>query len=248
MRTSIDLWVRRSFEGSTFANGGGQRLVYHVPSESAALKIWVTADPLQHERHVREISALSRLDHPALPRVVAPIAQIEIDSQVLAFYLEQWLDAPSLKSQLSQFPFEDQRVRGLGASIADALAALHAVDIVHRDVSLGNVLASPNAGYLTDLGLAKHLDLDSLTAAVEAADLEGLNFHDLRRTNATAMVAEGVDVKTAQARLGHTDPRLTLAIYAQATTDGDREAAKRLGARLMAKPQNGKSDSDSAAR
>lgn len=141
--------------------------MYHVPSESAALKIWVTADPLQHERHVREVSALSRLDHPALPRVVAPIAQIEIDSQVLAFYLEQWLDAPSLKSQLSQFPFEDQRGCGLGASIADALAALHAVDIVHRDVSLGNVLASPNAGYLTDLGLAKHLDLDSLTATGE---------------------------------------------------------------------------------
>ncbi len=54
--------------------------MYHVPSESAALKIWVTADPLQHDRHVREVSALSRLDHPALPRVVAPIAQIEIDS------------------------------------------------------------------------------------------------------------------------------------------------------------------------
>jgi len=49
------------------------------------------------------------------------------------------------------------------------------------------------------------------------AGLDGLNFHDLHRTNATAMVAEGVDVKTAQARLGHSDPRLTLAIYAQAT-------------------------------
>lgn len=69
--------------------------------------------------------------------------------------------------------------------------------------------------------------------AVKAAGLEGLNFHDLRRTNATAMVAEGVDVKTVQARLGHSDPRLTLAIYAQATTEGDRSAATKLGARLM---------------
>jgi integrase len=47
------------------------------------------------------------------------------------------------------------------------------------------------------------------------------------------MVAEGVDVKTAQARLGHSDPRLTLAVYAQATTEGDRSAAEKLGARLM---------------
>lgn len=44
------------------------------------------------------------------------------------------------------------------------------------------------------------------------------------QTAATAMVRMGVDVKTAQARLGHSDPRLTL-IYAQATTDGDRVAA-----------------------
>ncbi|HUP15929.1 MAG TPA: site-specific integrase [Acidimicrobiia bacterium] len=69
--------------------------------------------------------------------------------------------------------------------------------------------------------------------AAEAVGMAGLNFHDLRRTNATVMVAEGVDVKTAQARLGHSDPRLTLAIYAQATTEGDRSAAAKLGARLM---------------
>jgi integrase len=69
--------------------------------------------------------------------------------------------------------------------------------------------------------------------AVKAVGMAGLNFHDLRRTNATAMVAEGVDVKTAQARLGHSDPRLTLAIYAQATTEGDRSAASKLGARFM---------------
>jgi len=80
-------------------------------------------------------------------------------------------------------------------------------------------------------------------ARTELADeLSALNFHDLRRTNASVMVAEGVDVKTAQARLGHSDPRLTLAIYAQATTEGDRSAAKKLGARLM-----GSSKGDAAA-
>ena len=69
--------------------------------------------------------------------------------------------------------------------------------------------------------------------AAENADLTSVGFHDLRRTNATAMVLDGVDVKTAQARLGHSDPRLTLAIYAQATGEGDRSAAEKLGARLM---------------
>jgi integrase len=69
--------------------------------------------------------------------------------------------------------------------------------------------------------------------AVRAAGLEGLTFHDLRRVNATAMVLDGVDVRTAQARLGHSDPRLTLGVYASATSEGDQAAARRLGERFL---------------
>lgn len=47
---------------------------------------------------------------------------------------------------------------------------------------------------------------------------------------------DNVDVKTAQTRLGHSDPRLTLAIYAQATPEGDQEATDKLGARFMTRP------------
>jgi hypothetical protein len=42
-----------------------------------------------------------------------------------------------------------------------------------------------------------------------------------------------VDLKTAKVRLSHSDPRLTLAVYAQATLDGDRDAADRLAARFL---------------
>jgi integrase len=65
------------------------------------------------------------------------------------------------------------------------------------------------------------------------AGLNGLTFHDLRRTNATALVLDGVDLKTAQTRLGHSDPRLTLAVYAQATSEADRAAANALGRRFF---------------
>ncbi len=37
--------------------------------------------------------------------------------------------------------------------------------------------------------------------ATEAAGIPGLRFHDLKHTAGTAMVASGVDVKTAQVRL-----------------------------------------------
>ncbi len=39
--------------------------------------------------------------------------------------------------------------------------------------------------------------------ATAKCGLEGLSFHDLRRAEATAMVALGVEVRSAQARLGH---------------------------------------------
>lgn len=65
------------------------------------------------------------------------------------------------------------------------------------------------------------------------AGVEWAQFHDLRRANATGLVLEGVDIKTAQTRLGHTDHRLTLGIYAQATTEADRRAADRLGDRFL---------------
>ena len=61
----------------------------------------------------------------------------------------------------------------------------------------------------------------------------GAGFHDLRRLNATTLVVEGIDVKTAQTRLGHADPRVTLAIYASAPASVDRTAADRIGERFF---------------
>lgn len=61
----------------------------------------------------------------------------------------------------------------------------------------------------------------------------GPGFHDLRRTSATALVVDGVDVKTAQYRLGHSSPVLTLELYAQAVPQAERDAAAAIGSRLM---------------
>ena len=57
---------------------------------------------------------------------------------------------------------------------------------------------------------------------------EGVTPHDLRRTNATAMVGADVDVKTAQTRLGHSDVRMTLDVYARAQVERDQAAADAL--------------------
>jgi integrase len=122
-----------------------------------------------------------------------------------------------------------------------------------RTVSMPEVLVEVLAEYLAQSGLTA-ADSDAYVfpapgggpwayanfrrriwlPATVAADLKGAGFHDLRRTAATAMVIGNVDLKTAGNRLGHSDPRLTIAVYAQATTEADRGAADTVGRQFSA--------------
>ncbi len=75
--------------------------------------------------------------------------------------------------------------------------------------------------------------------AASAAGCAGAGFHDPRRLNATTVVVEGIDVKTAQTRLGHADPRTTLAVYASAPASIDLVAADVIGERFFGEKAKG---------
>ena len=92
---------------------------------------------------------------------------------------------------------------------------------VDQDDERALVFTSPTGGPLRYSNFRKRV----WYPAVERAGLPPIGFHDLRRTAATVLVANNIDVKTAQVRLGHSDPALTLKIYAQTTTEQDRAAA-----------------------
>jgi integrase len=68
--------------------------------------------------------------------------------------------------------------------------------------------------------------------ACQRAGLPGLGFHDLRRTNATLLVASGASIRDAQELLGHDDPRMLLGVYAKGTAGGKRRAVDRISAAL----------------
>ena len=74
--------------------------------------------------------------------------------------------------------------------------------------------------------------------ACEKAKQPSLKFHDLRSLATTALVAAGVDVKTAQTRLGHSSPHVTLGIYARMTTENHRNASDLVGE--IFRPRNGR--------
>jgi len=55
-------------------------------------------------------------------------------------------------------------------------------------------------------------------------------------------------MKTTGVRFGHSDPRMTLEIYARATTPADKAAAKRLGKRFLAPKAKGSRRAPEAGR
>ncbi len=73
--------------------------------------------------------------------------------------------------------------------------------------------------------------------ALQRAGLDRVGFHDLRRACATALVARGVDLKTAQNRLRHADARMTIGLYAAAEVQADRDAADLLGVEFLVRPK-----------
>lgn len=66
---------------------------------------------------------------------------------------------------------------------------------------------------------------------------EDLKFHELRHTQATQLLANGVDVKTVQNRLGHSNASLTLNWYAHAIPENDEKAARLVGELFAGKPE-----------
>ncbi len=53
--------------------------------------------------------------------------------------------------------------------------------------------------------------------------------YDLRRWSATVAIGQGQDVRTVAGRLGHSNPAMTLRIYAQAFAAADQAVAAGLG-------------------
>lgn len=75
------------------------------------------------------------------------------------------VEGPSLADVIkSQGPLPSEPVWRLVAGLAEALAAVHACGIVHRDVTPGNVLLAIDGPRLIDFGLARALGSSNMTA------------------------------------------------------------------------------------
>ena len=91
---------------------------------------------LANKRAMREARLTARLQHP---NAVPVFDAVEQDGQL--WLIMQFVPSITLAAVLQEGgPLQPNEASQVGAQVASALAAAHAVGIVHRDVKPGNIL------------------------------------------------------------------------------------------------------------
>lgn len=152
------------FEVGELLGAGGTAWVYACRDQAlrsmAAIKILKASGEDARRRFIEEGRILANLRHPHLVQVLAVGETIA----KAPFMVLELLDGQSLDERLrKEGPLPWREVVELVAQAAGALAALHHVDVIHRDVKPGNIVQIGSATSrplvkLIDLGIAKVLD------------------------------------------------------------------------------------------
>jgi len=146
-------------------NQGGQKWVFRCADRDHSLCAFKLVKPGAGVYADREVEAVRRVAAPNIPRiwahgiVVSPIGP-------LIWLLEQWVDGIDLCNLLKKGALSASQVLSLGADLISAAADAEAVQVVHRDIKPGNIkLDASGRAWLLDFGIARVLDLDSITCS-----------------------------------------------------------------------------------
>ncbi|MEE1797627.1 serine/threonine-protein kinase [Streptomyces sp. JV176] len=110
-------------------------------------------------RFRREVDAARRVGTgPGGPRWSAPVLDADPEADV-PWVVTGYVAGPSLTQAVAGHgPLPETSVRALGAGLAEALAAVHALGLIHRDVKPSNVLLALDGPRLIDFGIARATD------------------------------------------------------------------------------------------
>src|SRR5437773_7152098 len=155
---------------------GGQGTVYKATDGKLGRTVVVkvlpaelTAREANLRRFEREARLASSLDHPNICTI------FDLDqAEGHHFIAMQYVEGRNVRQLVNGHPLELKSTLLIAIQVADALAAAHARDIIHRDIKSGNVMVTPSGQVkILDFGLAKLLDDtdDSSRSTIHRTDL-----------------------------------------------------------------------------
>jgi serine/threonine protein kinase len=135
----------------------GEDIVLDRPVAVKILADTIASDPEFVARFRREAKTAAGLSHPNLVGVYD-----YADDEERPYLVMQYVPGEDLGSIIAREGRTD--LERLARELLDALAHIHAVGILHRDVKPGNVLIAPDGtAKLIDFGIAQPTDATSLT-------------------------------------------------------------------------------------
>src|SRR5947209_3467289 len=150
------LVARRYLVGDRLGAGASSEVVAALDlatDQRVALKsLREGIDVAMRRRFLEETRILAELDHPHL----LPLLDAGLDGGQ-PYLVMPLVDGTSLEQ--TPGPMAPERVRRIGAAVADALAYIHGRGILHRDITPSNILVDRDDGvFLADFGIAKAWD------------------------------------------------------------------------------------------
>jgi len=144
------------------------RGVRHRDRLPVVLKILRDEDPRRVARLHHEYELSRNLNLPGVVRCLA--LERHRDGWVL---VSEDSGGESLKSLLSRTSLDRSQILRLGRQMAESLAGLHRLGIVHKDVKPSNIIVDATAGqaWLTDFSIASRLEVEAAGASLNR--LEG---------------------------------------------------------------------------
>lgn len=146
---------------------GGQKQVYKVQNlashEIMVLKVILPDTEL--ERVKREIKAVKIINHDNIPKILKTnIEEITLSSQIV-WLLEEFVEGESLRDVLKNGKkFSLKEIVVFLDTMFSILEITESKNIVHRDIKPENIIIDNQEKFwLIDFGIARHLDLKSLT-------------------------------------------------------------------------------------
>lgn len=147
---------------------GGQKQVYMAEVKGfdhpLVLKV-IYPSPESLERIKREIWAVERIRHENIPQIFDSNVDQVTDSGQAVWLLEEYIHGRCLREVIHDgYVFSISEVVHFLETMFSVLAITEKHNIIHRDIKPDNILIDENGKYwLLDFGIARHLDLESLT-------------------------------------------------------------------------------------